>query len=158
NTFPLISPSVYGVAQAERVPVVQTLHNFRLVCPGALLMRDGAICEDCLTTRTRWPGVLHGCYQQSRPATGVVVGTLAVNALAATWGSGVERFIALSEFARSRFIKGGIPPEKLAIKPNCLNPDPGIRTGRRQDALFVGRLSTEKGLLTLLEAFRHVSE
>lgn len=157
NTLALISPSVYAAAQSEGVPVVQTLHNFRLVCPGALLLRNGAICEECLGTTTRWPGVLHGCYHDSRPASAVIAAMLTVHSLAGTWTHRIDRYIALSEFARSRFVKGGCPADRLVVKPNFLDVDPGIEGPRGDYALFAGRLSAEKGVATLLEAFRRAS-
>jgi glycosyltransferase involved in cell wall biosynthesis len=157
NTLPLISPSVYSAAYAEGVPVVQTLHNFRLMCPGALLFRDGTTCEDCVGTRTRWPAVVHGCYRDSRAATATIAVMLACHTAAGTWRDKVDRYIALSEFARARFIADGWPARKLAVKPNFLGSDPG-RGGAREDfALFVGRLSPEKGVATLREAIRRTS-
>jgi glycosyltransferase involved in cell wall biosynthesis len=152
NTFPLLSPSIYGAAQAEGVPVIQTLHNFRLLCPSAVLRRDGKVCEECIGTLTRWPGVVHRCYRNSRAATGAIAAMLMTHTLIGTWREKVTRFIALSEFDRDKFVEGGYPAAKIAVKPNFLADDPGLRTGRGSYALFVGRLSPEKGVGTLLEA------
>jgi glycosyltransferase involved in cell wall biosynthesis len=76
--------------------------------------------------------------------------------LLGTWQQKVGRYIALSAFARDRFVAGGCPPEKIVVKPNFLGSAPGMKTGRGEYALFVGRLSQEKGVATLLEAFRRV--
>jgi glycosyltransferase involved in cell wall biosynthesis len=158
NTLPLISPSIYSAAHAEGVPVVQTLHNFRLLCPGSLFLRDGHTCEDCLDTRTCWPGVVHGCYRGSRAATAVVAAMLGTHALAGTWHHGVDRYIALSEFVKRKFVAAGWPEEKFAVKPNFIDRDPGLGTVRDGSALFVGRLSPEKGLQTLLAAIRRLPD
>jgi glycosyltransferase involved in cell wall biosynthesis len=154
NTFPLASPAVIHAAKAERVPVVMTLHNYRLLCVNALFFRRGRVCEDCLG-RIPWRGVLHGCYRDSRPASAVVAAMLTLNRALGTWNM-VDRFIALTEFARQKFIEGGFPPEKISVKPNFVHPDPGPGEGRGGYALFVGRLSPEKGLGTLLMAWERL--
>ena len=153
NTFPLISPAAYYAAHAEGVPVVQTLHNFRLVCPAATLFRSGAPCEDCVGRMVAWPGVLHGCYRGSRSATAGVTAMLAGHRLAGTWNRAVDRYIALTAFARDRLIAGGLPAERVVVKPNFVSS--GIDVGRHQGgyALFVGRLAPEKGIGTLLDAW-----
>ena len=157
NTFPLISPSVYAAARAERVPVVQTLHNYRLLCPNGLLLRDGKPCEDCLGRWLAWPGVLHACYRQDRLASGVVAAMLGLHRGLRTFSRGVERYIAISDFARRKFIQGGLPAEKLVTKPNFVRTDPGIGAGRGGYAVFVGRLDPGKGVLTLLAAWRRLN-
>jgi glycosyltransferase involved in cell wall biosynthesis len=154
NTFPLASPAVIHAAKAERVPVVMTLHNYRLLCVNALFFRRGRVCEDCLG-RIPWRGVLHGCYRDSRPASAVVAAMLTLHRALGTWNM-VDRFIALTEFARQKFIEGGFPPEKISVKPNFVHPDPGPGEGRGGYALFVGRLSPEKGLGTLLMAWERL--
>lgn len=156
NAFPLISPSVYGAACAEGVPVVQTLHNFRLLCPKATMHRDGNVCEDCVRTVTYWPSVVHGCYRGSRAATGVIAAMLISQGLMGTWRHKISRYIATSEFSRRKFVERGWPLEKIAVKPNVLDFDPGVRTVCGDYALFVGRLSEEKGLTTLLDALRRM--
>jgi glycosyltransferase involved in cell wall biosynthesis len=153
NTFPLISPSVYYAARIENVPVVQSLHNSRLLCPNGLLLRNQRICEDCLGRFISWPSVVHGCYRGSRAASAVVTAMLATHYAKKTWTRAVDRYIALTEFSRQKFISGGIPAKMIAIKPNCVDPDPGSGAGRGGYALFAGRLSPEKGIDVLLDAW-----
>ena len=153
NTFPLLSPAAYYAARSEGAAVVQTLHNFRLMCPVALFFRDGKPCEDCLGKRFAYPGVQHACYRGSRLTTAVTAGAMTTHKLAGTWKNAVDAYIALTPFARDKFIAGGLPVDKLHIKPNFVNPDPGVRGGGGGYAVFVGRLSQEKGLPVLLKAW-----
>ena len=118
NTFPLISPSAYYAAKAEGIPVVQTLHNYRLLCPNALFYRDERVCEDCLGKAVAWPGVLHSCYRESRAATSVVAAMLAFHQARGTYTKVVDLYIALSEFAKQKFVEGGLPSDKIIVKPN----------------------------------------
>jgi glycosyltransferase involved in cell wall biosynthesis len=152
NTFPLVSPALYYAAAELGIPVVQTLHNYRLLCPAAVLYRDGKVCEDCLHA-TPFHGVVHACYRSNRLATAAVASSLAVHRTIGTWRKRVDLYIALTEFGKSKFIEGGLPSHKLVVKPNFLSTDPGVGTGDGEFALFVGRLSKEKGLATLIEAW-----
>src|SRR5205814_1104988 len=154
NTFPLISPAAYYAARAEGVGVVQTLHNFRLLCPNALFFRDGKVCEDCLGRPVAWPGVVHGCYRGSRAASAATAVMTAAHRALGTWRTAVDVYVALTEFSRQKFIAGGLPAEKIAVKANFVYPDPGPGAGAGGYAVFVGRLSAEKGVETLLAAWR----
>jgi glycosyltransferase involved in cell wall biosynthesis len=156
NSFPLISPSVYYAANAEGVPVVQTLHNYRLICPAALCFRGGTVCTDCLGQSVPWPAVRHACYRDSRTASAAVATMLVVHGVLGSWHRKVDTYVALTGHARSMFIQAGLPAEKFVIKPNFVDPDPGPGTGSGGYALFVGRLSAEKGLQTLLHAWQSV--
>jgi glycosyltransferase involved in cell wall biosynthesis len=153
NTLPLVSPAGYYAARAEGVPVIQTLHNYRLLCPVALFFRDGRVCEDCMGKAVPWPGVIHGCYRGSRAASGVIATMLTVHRALRTWTEMVDVYVALTEFARNKFIEGGLPAGKIVVKPNFVAPDPGQGQGGGGYALFVGRLAPEKGTETMLAAW-----
>ena len=155
NTFVMISPSIYSACCEAKVPVVQTLHNYRLLCPVGTFFRDGKVCEDCVEG-SLLQGVKHKCYHDSYSATAIVALMLATHRLRNTWKQEISCFVALSEFARDKFVEGGLPREKIFVKPNFVSPDPGARTGIGDYALFVGRLSREKGVSTILAAWRHL--
>jgi glycosyltransferase involved in cell wall biosynthesis len=153
NTLPLVSPAGYYAVRAEGVPVIQTLHNYRLLCPVALFFRDGRVCEDCMGKAVPWPGVVHRCYRGSRTASGMIATMLTVHRALRTWAKMVDVYVALTEFARSKFIEGGLPAGKIVVKPNFVSPDPGRGQGGGGYALFVGRLAPEKGTGTMLAAW-----
>lgn len=153
NTFPLVSPAAYGACRERGVAVVQTLHNYRLLCPSATFFRDGRPCEDCLGRTPPWPAVLHACYRTSRLQTAVVATMLTTHRLRKTWANDVDAFVALTAFSRQKFIEGGLPAERIIVKPNFVEPDPGPGQGERGGFLFAGRLVEEKGIRTLLRAW-----
>jgi glycosyltransferase involved in cell wall biosynthesis len=156
NTLPLVSPAGYYAARAEGVPVIQTLHNYRLLCPVSLFFRDGRVCEDCMGKAVPWPGVVHKCYRGSRAASGVIATMLTVHRAMRTWTEMVDVYVALTEFARKKFIEGGLPAGKIVVKPNFVAPDPGRGPGGGGYALFVGRLAPEKGTGTMLAAWERL--
>jgi glycosyltransferase involved in cell wall biosynthesis len=153
NFFPLLSPSVYYSARHEDVAVVQSLRNYRILCPNGLFFRSGSVCEACRSRTIPIPGILHGCYRGSRAATAVVGAMTAAHKLAGTWSRVVDVYIALTEFARSKFVEGGIPAERMVVKPNFLEIPKRTRSGAGGYALFVGRLSAEKGVDCLIRAW-----
>jgi glycosyltransferase involved in cell wall biosynthesis len=154
NTFAMISPSLYYTCQEMGVPVVQTLHNYRLCCPRADFFRDGHVCEACLGKTLPWPGIVYGCYHHSRAQTAVVATLLVVHRGLKTWQKQVNLYIALTEFARQKFIQSGLPAAKIVVKPHFVHPDPGMRRGAGDYVIFVGRFSPEKDLTTLLAAWK----
>jgi glycosyltransferase involved in cell wall biosynthesis len=158
NIVPLISPAAYYACGEAGIPVVQTLHNYRLLCPGGLFLRDGKVCEECLGRSVPWPGVAHACYRQSRPATAAIAAMQVTHRALGTWRDKVDLYIALSEFARQKFIEGGLPPDRIVVKPNFVDPDPGPKQDAGAYALFVGRLSAEKGLNVLLSAWKRLRD
>jgi glycosyltransferase involved in cell wall biosynthesis len=155
NTFPLLSPSLYWAAAKAGVPVVQTLHNFRLLCAQAMLLRDGKVCEECLGG-IPWRGVMRKCYRDSAAQSVVLVGVIGLHRMLGTYREKVTRYIALNQFCREKFIAGGLPAEKIRVKPNFVDI-PDQPATERQGGLFVGRLSPEKGLDVLSNAVREAS-
>src|SRR6266550_2627380 len=154
NTFPLISPAAYYACQREGVPVVQSLHNPRLMCPAATFYREGRVCEDCLGRCTSWPGIVHACYHNSHLQTAVVAGMLAGHRILGTWQEQVDAYIVFTEFFRQKFVRAGLPREKIFVNPHFLGTDPGMKQEMGDYALFLGRFEPEKGILTLLKAWR----
>jgi glycosyltransferase involved in cell wall biosynthesis len=155
NCFPAISPSIYYACHEARVPVVQTLHNFRLICPAANLHRNGRVCEECMQ-HSLWRGVRYGCYQDSHLGTAAVAFMIAVHRRLGTWSRMVDLYITPTEFARQTFIRGGLPADKIKVKPNFVEPDPGVGSNSGEYALFAGRLAEQKGVLTLINAWKLV--
>ena len=158
NTFPLISPAAYYAAKAEGLPVVQTLHNYRLLCPNAEFFRDGKVCEDCLGHVVPLPSVRHACYRHNRLASVAVATMLTIHSSLKTWNKAVDCYIALTPFSQKKFIEGGLPAEKIVVKPNFIDSDPGFGSGEEGYALFVGRLAPEKGIGTLLSAWQDLGK
>jgi glycosyltransferase involved in cell wall biosynthesis len=150
NLFPLISPSLYRACRTAGVPVVQTLHNFRLACAAATFMRQGVSCEKCLGGLP-WPAVVHGCYRGSRPQTAVLAASNTLQRWRGTWQRDIARYIVLSEFSRRKFVEAGLPAQRLVVKPNFVEA-PVFNSSERSGFLFVGRLSAEKGIAALAEA------
>lgn len=156
NTLPLISPAVYWAANRAGVPIVQTLHNFRLNCISALYLRDNKICEDCVG-HLPWRGVKHKCYRDSTAASTVLAGMLTVHRVLGTYKNKVSRYIALNDFCRNKFIQGGLPAELITVKPNFVDAPLPLDLPRH-GILFVGRLSVEKGIESLAKAANLLSD
>ena len=152
NTFPAASPSVYVAAAAQRVPVIQTLHNYRFVCPVATLFRDGHVCTDCVGRWVPWPAVVHACVRGSRAQSAVAAATLTLHRTRGTFTRDITGYLALTSFQRKLMIDGGLPAKRIRVLPNFIEPDPGIGGDSREGVLFVGRLTREKGMAVLLDA------
>jgi glycosyltransferase involved in cell wall biosynthesis len=154
NLFPVLSSSVLYACAAAGVPVVQTVHNYRLLCPNGLLFRDGSVCEDCLGKPLAWPGILHGCYRGSRAGTLVAAAATAAHRAIGTYETKVSLYIALTEFSRRKLVEGGLPAQRIVVKPNFLDIDPRAGDGDGGYVLFVGRITSEKGINVLLRAWK----
>jgi glycosyltransferase involved in cell wall biosynthesis len=154
NFFPLATPAVYYAAKRARTPVVQTLHNFRILCVGATLLREGSPCETCFGKLVPWPGIVHKCYRGSYAASAAVAAMSALHNALKTWQSQVSLFFALTEFSRRKFMQGGLPPERLVVKPNFVPSDLGPGPGDGGFVLYAGRLSEGKGIPLLLNAWQ----
>ncbi len=151
NTFPLISPSVFYACKSRNIPVVLTLHNYRMMCLNGLFLRDSQICEDCRSKAFAWPGIVHACYRGSHLESSAVAMMNAYHRMRKTWVDCVDTCICLSEFSKRKYVQAGLPEEKIRVVPNFL-PDPGEDKNAGDYAVFVGRLSPEKGVQHLLEA------
>ena len=155
NTFPLLSPAIFP-AVGDRAARVLTLHNYRLFCPAAIPLRAGRTCTECLDRGSAWPALRHGCYRGSRLATLPV--TLGVTLARATglWSRHVEAFVALTAFQRDLMVASGLPADRVMVKPNFYPGRPGVipAASRPPVAVYVGRLSEEKGVVHLIDAWR----
>ncbi len=157
NTFPQISFSGYAACADAGLPIVQTLHNFRMICANGLMQRGGAPCDDCLG-RMPWRAVVHRCYRDSRLASAGISLATATHSLLGTQRRYVARFIALTQFAAEKYVAAGIPRELLVVRGNSLADDPGMGNGSGNYVLYVGRLTREKGLLSLIDAWRSCTD
>jgi glycosyltransferase involved in cell wall biosynthesis len=156
NTFPLVSPAAYTACKRHSVPVVQHLHNYRPLCPNALFYRDGRPCEDCLGKIIPLPGIVHACYRDSRSQTAAVAAMITAHKIRRTWSRDVDKFIAMTHFERDKFIEGGFPADRITVKPHFVTAAPLAPDTHRNGFLYVGRLTPDKGILTLLEAWHDV--
>lgn len=156
NTFPLLSPAVYSSARATGAAVVQTLHNYRLICPGALLLRDGAPCEQCVG-RQPWRAVVHRCYRDSAAASAAVAVMLTAHRARGTWQHDVDAYICLTEFARDKLAAGGLPRDRLHVKGNSVAGTAASQRKERRHFVYAGRLSQEKGIDFLVHAWHDLN-
>ncbi|HPU86600.1 MAG TPA: glycosyltransferase, partial [Candidatus Latescibacteria bacterium] len=157
NFFPLLSPAVYYAATDCGVPVVQTLHNYRILAPCALLLREDSVCERCMNG-SLWNSIRYRCYHGCAVQTASIATVIAAHRFLGTWHRMVDRYVALTEFSKGVFVRGGLPESKIVVRPNFLAEDPGLRSNARIGAVFVGRLNAEKGIGCLLEAWRSLPE
>jgi glycosyltransferase involved in cell wall biosynthesis len=155
NTFPLLSHAVYGRLDASGAAIVQSLHNYRAVCPSANLFRDGHDCTDCVGRPFAWPGVVHACYRESPAQTFIVAASLAAGKATRAWARTVDRFIAPSRGVADTLAGPGIPADRIVVKPNFVLTDPGAMPAEGREAVFlyVGRLAPEKGIGTIPAAW-----
>lgn len=157
NTFPLITPSAYAACKDNGVPVVQTLHNYRLICCAATFFREGRICEIC-TAGKPWAGIQHRCYRGSLAGSTAVAWMLKRNWDRGTFQKLVDVYVVLSAFAAERFAREGLPRERIEIKPNYVDSIGPASPGGGGYVVFAARLAEEKGVRTLLEAWRELRD
>jgi len=153
NFFPRLSPSILDACQAAGVPTVMTLHNFRILSPGALLHPSERVPGRDLR-RACWWTVPRRVYRNSAAATLAVAAMIEFHKWAGTWNRKVSRFVALTQWGKERFVEGGLPADRIVVKPNCVARPPVFGAGNRRGGLFVGRLDEAKGIRTLLSAWR----
>ena len=157
NFFPIISPAIFYAAKSKGIPVVQTLHNYRLWCLNAYFFREGGVCEDCKGQPFMLPGIKHQCYRGSLGASAVLATMLSVHRALPTWDN-VDIFIVLSQFAYDKFAEYGLPTEKMRLKPNFVASLPLLGNELDNSVLYIGRLSPEKGINTLISAWDQLGD
>ena len=153
NFFPLITPSIYEACKEYNVPAIQTLHNYRIICSAATLLKDGKICEICIKN-SPYHSVIHKCYQQSYIGSFALARMISTHNVLDTWNEKLHSIIVLTNFSKNKFTEAGINPLKLTVKPNFIE-DPKIKkqVNAKKYILFVGRLSIEKGIDFLISAW-----
>jgi glycosyltransferase involved in cell wall biosynthesis len=155
NFFPLLSPSIFEAAKAMGVPTALSVRNYRLICPSANLFRDGHVCTTCVGSKVALAAIQHRCYRQSYLQSAAVVASNAYAHLRGIWTNCVDRYIAVSSFVKQQLVEGGFPEEKIIVKPNFIS-DSGVGDGSGGYGLYVGRLTEEKGVRSLLNAWTDV--
>jgi len=157
NIYYALTPAVYDACQEQNVPVIQSLHNFRMLCANGLFFRDGHICEDCVN-KSAFEGIKHACYRQSSLASAAVTAVNSFHHVKKTWTQKVDMYITATDFSRQKYIKSGIRADHIIVKPNVLYPDVAYSKPRGEYALYVGRLSEEKGVFQLLKAWKNLPQ
>lgn len=159
NFFPLISPSVFYACKREGVPVVQTLHNFRAICPTGLLLFNGEVEERSIVQGPFW-AVRHAVYRNSKIGTTLLALSIYLHRRIGTWRVQVDQFIALTEFQREKYVSAGWPRDRFSVKPNFVDPPlEGSSVNQNQATgycIYIGRISEEKGVRDLVEAWTDI--
>lgn len=158
NTFPLISPSVYYAARSMKVPVIQTVHNFRLLCPNGSFFCDGKICEKCNETGSFRSALQNNCYRNSKIQTLVLVAMLKFHRWIGTYQK--ISYIFLTKFNREKFSKLiDVNSEQVFIKPNFVKESNCfVNTVAKKTFVYAGRLEVNKGILSLIEMWKTLPE
>jgi len=153
NTHAVLSPSIFYACRENGVPAVLTLHNYRILCPKATLYRDNNVCELCVKKNFPYYAIYYKCYHNSTLHSIALSMSVAFHNNFGTYRRIVNQCIALTNFSRDLFVKSGIPNKKINIKPNFLESDPGFSRKRKNYFLFIGRITEEKGIKTLLNTW-----
>ncbi len=158
NTFPLLSPAALFAARRQDVPVLLALRNYRLICPKAVLLKDNKICHECVGKRFATSAVRNRCYRDSFSGSFVVASMLAIHKAMNSWNRAVTRYFTLTQFAKRTFVDAGFDADRISVKPNFIDASmrPATPSEIRHEAVFVGRLSEEKGIRSMLEAWQNV--
>lgn len=156
NIYPFISPLAYRACHDEGVAVVQTLHNFRMFCANGMLLDKRGVCEPCLHDKQFGRAVLKGCYRSSRIAS-LPVAVMQYRQRN-RWAEQIDIFIALTNFAREKYIEAGLPPEQIVVKPNFVFQQSRPAHVGSEGVIFIGRLKYEKGVDILLNAWRQLPD
>ncbi len=160
NVFPLISPSVYLALHNHNIPIVQTIYNFRFLCPNGLFYTNGQICEKCILGNT-FHAIRFRCFRNSRSLSALYGLTIALHRKVGTFDL-IKAFVVPAEFTGQKLIEGGIATKENMHTIKYILPKnvPQMRVGNlskeKVDFVFIGRLSREKGIWTLLHAFRKI--
>lgn len=159
NFFPKLTPSIYDTCNDHRVPIIQTLHNYRLVCANGLFLRNGKPCQKCVESNNQLWAIVNRCYQNSFFGSSFVAHMISYHKRKKTWQTKVSKFIALSQFSKHQYVKAGFSDKSIIVKPNFVKPNEvSANYQLRRGALFVGRLSHEKGILELAKVWRYMSD
>lgn len=157
NALFMISPSAYDACYDEHVPLVQTLHNFRLLCPVGIFFRQGGICEQCLNSG-KSSAVFYKCWRNSYLKSFLLVQVVGMLIQRVILQKKVNAFVCLTQFAKNKFIRWGMPREKIFVKPNFLDKNAGIVIKKHPYVIFVGALRDYKGIRTLIRAWREIKD
>jgi glycosyltransferase involved in cell wall biosynthesis len=156
NTFPLLSPSVFWAADRAGVPAVQTLHNYRLTCANSLLLREDLGCQECVG-HFPWPGLRHRCLGSSFSRTAAVTSMNVIHRWLGTFQTKVHAYIVLTAFSKEIQVRGGLPRERIHIKPNFSPATVMLRSPRLRRFVFAGSIAHFKGVHLLLEAWARLA-
>ncbi len=158
NIWYLISPSAYYACKEMGVPIIQSLHNQRIFCPKATIYRNGQVCTQCANRIVPLPALRYRCFKNSLYKTAGITLTISIHNVMSTWKKFIDIYIVFTNFYLKRFVEWGLPSEKIVVKPHFVYPDPGYSSNLKgRYALFIGRLSLEKGIRTLIAAWKNLS-
>lgn len=152
NTFPIITPIVYEVCNKKGIPVIKTLHNYKMVCTNSLMFRDGQVCQVCLN-KSFYNSIKYKCYRASYLATAVQANVLQHHRDMGTWSKRVDAYFCLTEFQKNLLVSGGLPEERMFVKPNFIK-EASSKIAYENFFLFVGKVDDYKGLQDLLFLFQ----